>query len=300
MSLVKGKNLKMSLVDVSKAKTQDNGVKKVFVNYNGGRFNVQTPWMTVPWNMSLYDEGSYPKYSCELSFKGMETDPELQAFHDKFVELEERLIELGVENGVSWFKLEKKLCTPDILRSKITSIVKVSKDKETGEPDGKWPSTMKLKIPFWENKFDCKLFNKADGSQFSINSDDSDESMDNVIVKGAKMRCIIQCVGLWISAAGATCQWKLDRAEVDVPDSASSHNFLPDSDDEDGGDFEVMSSGPKMLDDSDEDEEPEEQAVVPEEVEASGGEESEEKPQTPEPAPKVAPKKIRRKVKKNG
>ena len=291
MSLVKGKNLDMSLVDVSKAQTKDNGVKKVFVNYNGGRFNVQTPWMSVPWDMSCFSEGTYPKYSCELSFKGMENDPELQVFHDKFVALEQRLVELGVENGVSWFKLEKKMCTPEILSTKFTSMVKVSKDKLTGEPDGKWPSTMKLKIPYWDNKFDCKLFNKTDGHQFSINSDDSDESMENVIVKNSKMRCIIQCVGLWISAAGATCQWKLDRAEVEVPDSTSSQNFLPDSDDESGADFEVMSSGPKMLDDSDEDE-PSENVVVPDEVE------SDEEPKTPEPAPKVAPKKVRRKVKK--
>ena len=42
--------------------------------------------MTVPWDMSCYSDGPYPKYSCELSFRGMDTDPEIQKFHDKFVE----------------------------------------------------------------------------------------------------------------------------------------------------------------------------------------------------------------------
>ena len=46
----------------------------------------------------------------------------------------------GIMNGVSWFKLPKAKCNPDVIASKFGPIVKVSKDKETGEPDGKWPS----------------------------------------------------------------------------------------------------------------------------------------------------------------
>ena len=42
----------------------------------------------------------------------------------------------GIMNGVSWFKLPKAKCNPDVIASKFGPIVKVSKDKETGEPDG--------------------------------------------------------------------------------------------------------------------------------------------------------------------
>ena len=115
----------------------------VYVNYKGGRFNVQTPWMEVPWDMSCYDEGPYPKYSMELSFKGMDEDADIRGFHDKFLELEQKIIDEGCQerdgimNGVSWFKLPKAKCNPDVIASKFGPIVKVSKDKETGEPDGK-------------------------------------------------------------------------------------------------------------------------------------------------------------------
>ena len=42
MSLVKGKNVSMDSVTVSAAKSLDNGAKLVYVNYNGGRFNIQS------------------------------------------------------------------------------------------------------------------------------------------------------------------------------------------------------------------------------------------------------------------
>jgi len=266
---VKGKNLKSSAITTSKPKTLDNGAKLVYVNYNGGRFNVQTPWMDVPWDVSCYNEGAYPKYSCELSFRGMEESPDLQEFHQKFIDVEQKLIDEGVTNGVSWFKLERAKCTKDVVGSKFGPIIKVSKDKETGEPDGKWPSTMKLKIPYRDDKFGCKLYNK-EGDQFLINKNKDGEVQDNVediLVKNAKVRCIIQCVGLWIAHGTYMCQWQLDRAEVEVPDSAVSHAFLPDSDDEDDS-FEPTNSGsgPKMLNDSDESSESENNEV---ELEAS-------------------------------
>lgn len=287
MSLVKGKNINTSEVTFSTARTLDNGAKLVYVNYNGGRFNVQTPWLDVAWDMNEYTEGPYPKYSMEVSFKGMEENPDIKGFHDRFVELEQKIIEEGCQernnimNGVSWFKLPKAKCTPDVIASKFGPIIKVSKDKDTGEPDGKWPSTMKLKIPCRDGVFEPKLVSAADGTPYKINGDDD---IREILVKHSRVRCIIQCVGLWIASGNYMCQWKLVRAEVEVPEGSNAETFLPDSDDEcedttaQGGGAPAPSS-PKMLEDSDEDTEDEE----PE-------------PTTPPPAPKK-PRKIVRKKK---
>ena len=62
----------------------------VYVNYNGGRFSMQTPWMTMPWAMSCFSEGPYPKYSCELSFRGMDENQDISMFHDKLLEMENK------------------------------------------------------------------------------------------------------------------------------------------------------------------------------------------------------------------
>ena len=106
--LTKGKNSDVSRVGLSAPKVLDNGAKLVYVNYNGGRFCVQTPWMTMPWAMSCFSEGPYPKYSAELSFKGMDDSGkdalELQQFHDKLIELEGKIVDAGVEND--WNRMD--------------------------------------------------------------------------------------------------------------------------------------------------------------------------------------------------
>ena len=57
-------------------------------------------------------------------------------------------------------------------------------------------------------------------------------ALDEVFVRGSKVKAIIQCVGLWISSGNYNCQWKLVRCQVDVP-KTGSNDFLPDSDSED-------------------------------------------------------------------
>ena len=255
MSLVKGKNVSMSSVTVSAAKSLDNGAKLVYVNYNKGRFNIQTPPMELAWDVNCYNEGPYPKYSCEISFKGMDEDTkqgrDLKGFHDKMVELEEKLVDEGVKNGSAWFKLAKGKVNKDIIGSKFGPLVRVSKNKE-GEPDGKWPSTMKLKLQYKDNKFGCKLVD-TEGVPIDINNTESGQDIDATLVKGAKVKCVIQCVGLWIASGNYMCQWQLVKAEVDVPEGMVGDDYLPESDGELDDDEEEQAS-PKMLEDSDDEE----------------------------------------------
>jgi hypothetical protein len=266
--LVKGKNLDASKVTFSAPKVLDNGAKLVYVNYAGGRFNIQTPWMHLNWNMSAYTEGPYPKYSAELSFKGMDESEELQQFYDKFTEVQNAIIDGGVENSVSWFK--KKKPSRETVEALFNDMIKLSRDKETGEPDGKWPAAFRVKVPCMNGKWECKLYDN-ERNQLPINEGDADElvKVEDVLVKNTRVRGILQCVGLWIASGNYMCQWKLVKAECDVPGNSSAHNFLPDSDGEEEDDEvdskEASSSEPQMLDDSDDEpeaEEEEEETVV--------------------------------------
>ena len=296
MSLVKGKNVSMSAVTVSAAKSLDNGAKLVYVNYNKGRFNIQTPPMELAWDVNCYDEGPYPKYSCEVSFKGMDEDTkqgrELKGFHDKMVELEEKLIDEGVKNGSSWFKIAKGKVNKDVISSKFGPLVRVSKNKE-GEPDGKWPSTMRLKLQYKDDKFGCKLYD-TEGDQFLINNPESTHKIDSILLKGSKVKCVIQCVGLWIASGNYMCQWQLVKAEVEIPEGMVGDDFLPDTDDEDDDNGDVEEVDPKMLEDS-EDEEVETPAPVPEVVEEPEEPEKEE-PEKEEPKSKPTVLKRKKKV----
>ena len=122
MSLVKGKNIDTSVVSFAVPRTLDNGAKLVYVNYNGGRFSVQTPWMNMPWKMGVFTDGEFPKYSIDLSFKGMDENKELQEFHDKMKAVEQKIIDGGLENSVPWFK--KKIASREGVVEKFNPIIK--------------------------------------------------------------------------------------------------------------------------------------------------------------------------------
>ena len=246
MSLIKGKNIDISKIAFSQPRVLDNGAKLVYVNYGEGRWSIQTPWMTMPWKMGAYTEGDYPKYSIDLSFRGMDENPEMQTFHDKFKELEQTIIVGGVKNSVSWLKKPKNT-SRDAIESLFNPIIKVSRDKETGEPDGKWPPLMKVKVPRRDGTWEFKLHDK-DGTLYKINDSETPVDVEEMFVKNTKVRCIIQCVGLWIASGNYMCQWKLLKAEVDVPKTYTNEDFLSDSDDD--------GETPTMLEDSEDETSP--------------------------------------------
>ena len=294
---IKGKNINVSKLAFSQPRVLDNGAKLVYMNYDGGRLSVQSPWMTLPWKMGVYTEGEYPKYSIDLSFKGMENDPDLQAFHDRLQDVETKIIDAGFENSVSWFK--KKKSTREVVEAIFNPILKVSKDKETGEPDGKWPPTMKLKVArkngVWESNKDKPLVVKSrDGHQYKINSEDN---LEEIFRKNTRLRVKMSCVGLWVASGNYMCQWQLTHAEVEVPEDAEGDDFLPDSDEE-GEDGTTTTttgeSGGVVVDDSDGDGEDGEDGE-----DVSGDDGSDNAEPSPEPAPEPeTPKKrvVKRKV----
>ena len=183
---------------------------------------VQTPYMEVPFGLSKYDKGDYPKYSLELSFKGMEDDKDIKSLYDKLSDIDNKLVDDGVKNSMAWFK--KKNAKKDVVKAMFNPVIKVPTDKDTGEELTQYPKRMRLKIPFKDDKFECEVFDTK--------GEPIDKPLDEVLGRGSKVKAIIQCVGLWISSGNYNCQWKLVRCQVDVPETGSN-DFLPDSDSED-------------------------------------------------------------------
>jgi|TARA_B110001469_G_scaffold106331_1_gene106108 hypothetical protein len=271
-----------SAITFAVPRTLDNGAKLVYVNYNQGRFSVQTPWMSMPWKMGAYLDGEYPKYSLDLSFKGMDENPDLKGFHDKLKEVEQKIIDGGLENSVAWFK--KNIKSREGVAEKFNPIIKESRDKETGEPDGKWPPSMKVKVPRRDGVWEFKVSNK-DGTQYKINDTENPDNCEDLFVKNTRVRGIIQCVGLWVASGNYMCQWKLTKAEVEVPETFSNDDFLDDSDNEDTVEHE-------FVEDSDKEEEVAVADTVEENHDSGGSEE-------PEPVKKVIKKVVRKKKPSN-
>ena len=248
-----------------------NGAKLVWVNYDSTRFNVETPWMTLPWAMSSFTEGEFPKHSITLSFRGMDDDTTgksdkelkqirgLKDFHDRLCDVDNVLIDGAVNNSKEWFK--KASISRDVAENLFNPIIKVSRDKDTGEPDGKFAPTMRVKVPQRDGIWECKVFDKDGKNQFMINEglplddaalrrgDRPGTRMEDIMTKNSKIKCILNCVGLWVASGNYMCQWKLTMARVDVAKSSLNVGFGSDSDDDE--DTDGGSAQPAAVEDSD-------------------------------------------------
>jgi hypothetical protein len=135
--VINGHELVASKITVLEKKKLTNGSEMSYLSYDGrGKFSIQTPVMRMPFGVSPPNELA-PKYSAALSFDGMDKNPKLRAMHDALVELDERMIDLGVENSVAWFG---KKYSRETIETKYKRIVKVNEKKPQYAP------TMKTQV----------------------------------------------------------------------------------------------------------------------------------------------------------
>jgi hypothetical protein len=240
-TIVKPNTLDTTLVQFGEVSTNAKGGKSVKVVYNDeNKFLVRTPDMPVAFDL-VVDESkeiapgikSIPRYSFQLSFKGMETDDingrNISNFHGMVNDLDNLLVQKGIENSLTWLKM--KNAQPAVVEALINRTIKQSKDKNTQEPDGKYPDTMKVRVPVSkEGKLMCSFFDK-DGNEVS------DISVLQKLKRGARVAMILECAGIYFASGkfGYTgwqvyqCRIKQEPSSYGVPRGKC---LITDSDDD--------------------------------------------------------------------
>ena len=228
------KNVNVSKLKFSEPKTLSNQSRTVYINYESDKLTLQTPIQRLPYGIGDWNdannagkkaEDSIKKYDLHTSFTDVDTNPKMKAFLDKMVEIEKRIVEEAFVNRVSWLqddyegskKLVEKLFVP---------IIKIDKDKDTKKVVGKYPPTMKLKLPY-DNRNDCFAFESQDMDGEGI---DFKAVMSNL--KGSKARLIIQLSGLWFAGGRYGCTWKVVRGMFEVVTKKQVAQFVVDSDED--------------------------------------------------------------------
>lgn len=237
--MIRPRDFEITKMDYSEPKQLTNGGKAVYLNYDSKQLVVQTPQMSCPFGLNLYDGGDYPKYSIDMSFRGMEDNPKLREFHDMIAAIDEQMIEDAVKNSMAWFKKRKQ--SKEVVKALYSPLVKVSRDKETGEPDGKYPPTFRVKLPYRDGNFTFEAF---DDKKEKIASDDVEKWMG----KGCQVRCLIRCTGLWFAGGKFGTTWRAEQVKVNPPKGLAGYSFVDDSDDEENNEEEEED---EVLEDSD-------------------------------------------------
>jgi len=328
MNVLLPKQFNVDKIKYSEMKVMKSGAKSVYLNYQGSKINIQTPVLSIPYGVNdntqfIKDDPKRKdearKYDITASFKGMDENPKLQALHDKFIELEQKICEDASKNSVAWFKKNFE-GNKGAIENMFSPIVRRDKDKETGMFADKYPPNFKAKLPYdsVEDKFEF------DAYDMDNNEIDFKDYVANL--KGGKAQFIIQLNGLWFSAGMFGCSWKIISAKFQkintskitfVKDSDEENAEDDDEDDEDIDiDTEVISKViatvvpekdnkknqqvvPTPVEEEDEEDEEDEKEDEKEEEEEDDKEEKEEDDEDEEePEPEPEPEPVKKAVKK--
>jgi hypothetical protein len=219
-SPVLARNFAISKLSISPVKILDNGGKQAYANYDGGKFLLQTPALTLPYNMNdkAFDPSKPVKYTVEMSLRGYdEAGNKAKEMYDVLQSIDEFMIEQGVKNSRSWFKSDMK---QDVVRALYTPIVKWSKDKNGDVKP--YPPGVKVTLRKVGDNFEVKMFDANKEEYQGV-------PVEDLLVKGAVVRCVMQCTGVWFAGGKYGLSWKANQMVMDkVPESIRGYAFVDD------------------------------------------------------------------------
>lgn len=308
-SITKAKLFNPSKVTYRAPLVNKRGGKSVQCQLNSAPIVLQFPLM-LTWgiNERVDEQSGRVSYDMALQFeKGKSSSIEkFEVALDKF---QNKVLDDAVAKSKEWFGKSK--LSREVAEAMMYPILKFPKKKDgSGEPDYERSPTLKLKVPFWDGKYNIELYDM--NSQATYLPEDTARRMGreapqgqrqpaDLVPKASHVKGLLACTGLWMAGGRFGVTWKLVQACVRPPvrlvGSGQCH-IADDSDDDEmtenlkkwdantddsvSKDNEEQNQGPSF-DDSDEEEEASEEVSE---------EEEEEKPKTPPPKKK---KVVRRK-----
>lgn len=231
--VLKAKEFNVENVQFSQPKTTRHGSTVVYLNYKNpekGRthkLRIQLPKMPVPGGIQAYEQKDKQqrvtgmRYSLFLSFANIDTNKRRAMALEKLKDLDARIVDELVENCKSWLK--QPGVNKELARMLYKSCVKVSKDKETGEPDGKFPDSIKVNIP--SNDDGDIIVEAYDEHQNRVN-------LSSFMEKGSSVIPILECSGLWVVGSQLHLSWKIVNIQVFPSDQIRGFAIRADSDEE--------------------------------------------------------------------
>jgi hypothetical protein len=213
--IANGLDFNIADIDITAPKLNKSGGKSANIIYKPSKkglyINMQVPMLT--WGAQMFKDPQSGKESYDMALQFPRKDystPDTDILLAKFQQLEQYIKSEAVKNSMAWFN--KKTMTPEVIEALWTPILKYSKDQQTGEADMTKAPTLKVKLPNWDGKFNCEIY---DTQGTMLYPDDVNGSSPlELIPKGINIVAIVQCGGLWFANGKFGCTWRLFQAVV--------------------------------------------------------------------------------------
>ena len=296
--ITKAKSFKANKITYREPVTNKRGGKSVQLQLDGQPLVLQIPLM-LTWGVNERVDEQSGRVSYDMALQFNDSSPAVLKFLDALKQMENKIKDDSCGSMCKKWHGKSKM-SREVVDAIMYPILKYPRLKDangqpTSDPDYDRFPTMKLKIPFWEDKFNVELYGMDRKPLYLPNRRDLENNVSPVdaIPKASHINGLIQCTGIWFAGGKCGVTWKLVQACVRPParllGSGTCH-VMDDSDDEDAEEAiaqkerEQENTGPSFDDDDDDD------------VEEMEDEEEEEDEPEPEPKP-VKKKKVVRKKK---
>jgi hypothetical protein len=202
-------------IKYSKAKVNSSGGKSVGVvnAHTGQTLYLGTP-LLMTWGIQEFVDEKTKKvsYDMALQFPSEEyQSADSKAFLEAMVAFEKKLKADALVNSKDWFAKPKM--TPDAVEALFTPVLKYPVDKTTCEKDASRAPTMKIKVPFWNNKWEGVEVYDADKACLYPSSNPSVSPKD-LITKMSHVVTMVQCGGVWFANGKFGVTWRLVQGIV--------------------------------------------------------------------------------------
>lgn len=246
------------LITFREPKVMASGAKLVTINYNGNQFLLETPTLPAPFGKQEYDNpGAATKHSIMLALNDLESRSDVRQFQKLIAAIDETVRTTGFEKSMSWFKKTYK--TAETVNDMYTALERKSKNKDTGEEDGRWPPSVKLTLPYGpDGKPKFTTYNEQQ-QEIDISTVEMRHAsvtaivcLQNVWMAGNMFGVSFKAVQLMVAPKRtmAKCAFRNVRApqmlsgpDTAGPSAAAAAGDLLDSDDDDAADVADVAAG---------------------------------------------------------
>jgi hypothetical protein len=213
----------------SKPKVNKSGGKSVNIVNGASKtyLTITTPLM-LTWGVSEFIDDQTGRKSYDMSLQFPKDDyatPETTEFLSKLVEFENSIKTHVKENSKSL--LNKAKVSDDVVDALFHPMLRYPKDQATGEPDMTRSPTLRVKLSYWDQAFDCEIY---DMKQNQLFPNETGVGPMELIPKAINLATIVRCGGLWFANGKFGVTWRLVQAMVKPRANLKGRCFIQLSD----------------------------------------------------------------------
>jgi hypothetical protein len=225
-------------IQFAEPRRNKNGGTSISFKYNNQNVQFRIPLVSFPGGLNVKEnpnkDGSVTvSYTMAASMNG--GDPfgvehstettETAKMYNFMLDLQERIIQTAVEQSPKWFGKKR---SEDSIRDSFNKFVSVSVDKSDNGwvPNGKYPPSLRLKLPVYDGKIAMEL----------IDSDDNDirlttETLTSVFPKGVSAKLVLQA-SIYIVGQSFGVTWKPTYGQVYQRRRQTAREMFKDDEDD--------------------------------------------------------------------